>query len=411
MMRKKRIAIADLLASFPPKGGACVDLLMTFTRLADEFDIKIFTARWGSEMARAEFSPGMPLDYEICNPAENSRESIVASITEKIDAWQPDLVFIADGWTLKPYLASALNKKYPCILRLYAYEMLCPRNNERWVFDRQCENHALADSQKCLECASAYAQIVREKKNGASNPLIEEAEAANIYDGSYEKNVRDSLKCSAVIVYNGMTASIIKNCTDSSVYVVPGGVDTDIFKKPASKKTGNKPFRIAVCGRMDDSAKGAESVIEAGKILAEKGVDFTMAITRRKSVVSYPWLNETGWLSRDDMIHLLSVSDCAVVPSLWQEAFGMTWLEAMAMGLPVIASRTAGPLEHITDAENALLYPPGDAAALADSLSRLIDDPVFSGKLAENGYRLATKFSWDNAAGMTRSVINDILRG
>lgn len=408
-MRKKRVAVVDLLASFPPKGGACVDLLMTFTLLSAEFEVKVFTARWGAEMPRAEFAEGMPLDYEICLPAMDTRESIVSSITEKIDSWQPDIVFIADGWTLKPYLASALSKKYPSVLRLYAYEMLCPRNNERWLFDHQCENHSLSDPQKCIDCASDYARIVREKKNGSSNPLIEESEIANIYDGSYEMAVKEALGCTAIIVYNGMTASIIEKYTDSPVYVVPGGVDTDIFRKDASGKTGKTPFRIAVCGRMDDSAKGAVTAIEAGKILTERNIEFTMSITRRKSTETFPWLNETGWLSRGEIIRLLASSDCAVVPSLWQEAFGMTWLEAMAMGLPVVASRTAGPAEYISEGENALLYPPGNAAVLADSLARLITDATLSQKLAENGYRLAKKLSWDNAANMTRSIIHDIL--
>ena len=192
-MKKRKIAIVDLLASFPPKGGACVDLIMTFSRLMHEFDIKIFTAQWGTEMRRADFACGTPLDYEICRPAENSRDGIISSIIGKVDAWQPDVVFIGDGWTLKPYLASAFNKKYPCVLRFYAYEMLCPRNNERWLFDSQCGNHVLSDSRKCLECASAYARIVREKKNGLSNPLIEEAETASIYDGTYAKAVWNSL--------------------------------------------------------------------------------------------------------------------------------------------------------------------------------------------------------------------------
>ena len=64
-----------------------------------------------------------------------------------------------------------------------------------------------------------------------------------------------------------------------------------------------------------------------------------------------------------------------LVPSLWQEPFGLVVAEAMARGLPVIASNVGGPSEIITHGKNGLLVEAGDECALAVAISQLIQDP------------------------------------
>jgi len=75
------------------------------------------------------------------------------------------------------------------------------------------------------------------------------------------------------------------------------------------------------------------------------------------------------------------------VPSR-QEGQGIVALEAMASGLPVVASGVGGLAEMLADGETALLVPPDDPAILASALARLRDDPALRERLATNGRTL-----------------------
>lgn len=78
---------------------------------------------------------------------------------------------------------------------------------------------------------------------------------------------------------------------------------------------------------------------------------------------------------RGDVPELLALADFAVVPSEWQEAFGLTVAEPMARGKPVIGTRVGGIPELIDDGVTGLLVPPGDVAALADAIRALLEAP------------------------------------
>jgi alpha-1,3-rhamnosyl/mannosyltransferase len=89
-----------------------------------------------------------------------------------------------------------------------------------------------------------------------------------------------------------------------------------------------------------------------------------------------------------------------VFPSLW-EGFGLPVLEAMAAGVPVVASRR-GALPEIAG-EAALLVEPG-VEPLADALGQLLGDPGLRCRLGEAGARRAQAFSWERTARETLAV-------
>ncbi|MBI4798866.1 MAG: glycosyltransferase family 4 protein [Desulfarculus sp.] len=82
-------------------------------------------------------------------------------------------------------------------------------------------------------------------------------------------------------------------------------------------------------------------------------------------------LRYVGWAGRDQMGRLLAGAASLWLPSLWAEPFGIAGLEALALGVPVAASRVGGVGDWLLDGVNGLLLPPGDAPALARAALRL----------------------------------------
>lgn len=83
---------------------------------------------------------------------------------------------------------------------------------------------------------------------------------------------------------------------------------------------------------------------------------------------------------REDIEACLAGFDCFVLPSL-NEGMGRALIEAMAAGLPVVASRVGGIPSFIEDGKNGLLVPAGDSSTLASALRRLLEDPTWSHEL------------------------------
>jgi len=88
--------------------------------------------------------------------------------------------------------------------------------------------------------------------------------------------------------------------------------------------------------------------------------------------------------TRRDVPELLSASDSFVLPSLW-EGLPVALTEAMASGLPVIATDVSGTSQIVTDGESGLLVPPGDEEALAEAIDRLLSDPALASEMAASG--------------------------
>jgi glycosyltransferase involved in cell wall biosynthesis len=102
-----------------------------------------------------------------------------------------------------------------------------------------------------------------------------------------------------------------------------------------------------------------------------------------------------GYLDEADRYVLLREASVLAYPSLY-EGFGLPPLEAMAAGVPVVATRAGGVPEVVGDA--AELVVPGDAAALARALARVIDDDDVRARLVASGRIRAAAFTWASAA-------------
>ena len=92
------------------------------------------------------------------------------------------------------------------------------------------------------------------------------------------------------------------------------------------------------------------------------------------------------------MVEVAHEHDVLVAPSIVQEGFGRVLVEGLAAGLVVLSTATGGASEIVQHEANGLVFPPGDAAALAQAVLRLVDDPVLYARLASTGKMSAARF-------------------
>ena len=132
-----------------------------------------------------------------------------------------------------------------------------------------------------------------------------------------------------------------------------------------------------------------------------------------------PWGNEVflaGWRSHDELAAVLACGDVLAVPSV-AERFGQVYVEAMAMGLPVIACRAAAPPTYIDDAPGSpercgWLVTPDDEEDLAAALVAAASDPVERAVRGANGRRRAReRFSWEGIARTMAGVYAEAAPG
>jgi glycosyltransferase involved in cell wall biosynthesis len=113
----------------------------------------------------------------------------------------------------------------------------------------------------------------------------------------------------------------------------------------------------------------------------------------------------TGWLDDDDKLALYQAATAYVTPSIY-EGFGLTLLEAMACGTPVIAANRTSLPEVIGDA--GILVEP-ETAALGDAITRLLNDPRLQRELSARGLTRAGEFSWRRLAEQTVSAYREAI--
>lgn len=113
----------------------------------------------------------------------------------------------------------------------------------------------------------------------------------------------------------------------------------------------------------------------------------------------------------DDVWPVWFGSDIAVVPSIEPESFGMVAIEAMAAGVPVVASGHGGILDIVCPERTGLLVPPGDALSLADALARLAGDSGLRKEMGRAGAeRQRQSFSVESQISRTIGVYEEMVQ-
>jgi glycogen synthase len=109
----------------------------------------------------------------------------------------------------------------------------------------------------------------------------------------------------------------------------------------------------------------------------------------------------TGFVPHVQVPAVLRHVDMFVLPSLYED-LSSALIEAMAAGLPVVATRVGGTADLVHDGVNGLLVAPRDPAALAAAISRVLADPAAAARLAAAARRTADAYAWP---GLARKVL------
>jgi len=195
---------------------------------------------------------------------------------------------------------------------------------------------------------------------------------------------------------------------ESSSWVVPNAVDLDVFK-PAENYSVNP--RVGFAGQFV-SRKGVGVLLDAWKTVKTQlstselalaggsglwknvSVDQDAVMVGQKvaEMAAAGLLTTVGERKRSEMPAFWNSVGVAVVPSLY-EPFGLVALEALACGVPVVASNVGGLPEIIENGKSGILVPPNDPKALADALVTLLTNETLRYQLAAGARRRAERFS------------------
>ena len=216
----------------------------------------------------------------------------------------------------------------------------------------------------------------------------------------------------------------------SKVSVVPCGVDLEHFTPaPTPNASPAVPqrrcrYRLLSVGRLVPG-KGYDVIIEAmtwlpetelliaggagsGETTPDPEHDRLIAVAEGLGVADRVRL--IGQVARADMPALLRSADL-VICSPWYEPFGIVPLEAMACGVPVVASAVGGMLDTVVDSVTGALVTPRDPVALAEVVGPLLESPSRRAEFARAGLeRVRSSYSWDRVAAETAAVYQQTVR-
>jgi glycosyltransferase involved in cell wall biosynthesis len=237
--------------------------------------------------------------------------------------------------------------------------------------------------------------------------------------GWYTRRLYNHGVQAVVAISEGVRAVLIESGVDASrVHLVSSGVEPDLFRpNPATRAAARVRYGVAddmrlvvVVGALEER-KGHAVLLDALSTLADPRLRVLCAgegaaraaLEARCAALG---LDDTvRFLGRvDDVATLLAAADLMVMPS-YREGLGVAALEAMAAGVPVIASRVGGLPEAVEDGESGILVPPGDVAALAAAIGRLAADRTLARRLGDHGAaRVRERFTMAGMANATLAL-------
>jgi glycosyltransferase involved in cell wall biosynthesis len=227
--------------------------------------------------------------------------------------------------------------------------------------------------------------------------------AARLVDGWTSRNLTDHFHAVSLAVKDAAVQAL--GIDPNRVTVVERGRDPDRLGEPSSERRararatlGLSPeARVIVTVARQEFQKAQVDLVSAFDLIAERRVDVELVLVGRSGsqsaqiaarIARSDHRDRVRMLGhRDDVPDILAAADLFALPSLY-EGFPGAVIEAMALALPVVASRLPTLREVVEEDGSGLLVPPRNPERLADAMGRLLDDPEASRRLGNRGREL-----------------------
>ncbi|HEY1197700.1 MAG TPA: glycosyltransferase family 4 protein [Thermoplasmata archaeon] len=190
----------------------------------------------------------------------------------------------------------------------------------------------------------------------------------------------------AIVVPSQSMRKMLESDGIRGIQVVPNAVDSSQFSPRRSENTDQ---RVLFPAGHTAERKGLRHFITIARELksAFPDVEFVATNYRGDDVVT-----GRSYLARRDYLRLMEGSAVIVVPTLWEEPFGMVALEAMAAGVPVAAYASGAIPEIILDGTTGILAPTGDVRALSRAVRTLLGSRALSESFGQAGRERAERY-------------------
>ena len=264
------------------------------------------------------------------------------------------------------YTLACNKSKIPLILTAHGYWLICPKNS---LFDynkRVCEKSNFA---KCRLCT-----IKTRSKYAIWNSVVRYS------------NIRNFAKYYRVIVPSNCVKNILikrGGYCEKNVKVVENGIDLSFWKYTPLEGLER---RILFYSNFSEE-KGLEYFIQLAKHFDEARIKFMVA--GRPVMVNNLNIQKLGILKREEVVKAVQEAYIVVVPSIWDEPFGLVSAQAMAIGRPVVAFDSGGLSEQVIDGKTGFLIKRGDFKGLCEKVEILINDFNLAKKMGDEGRKRA----------------------
>lgn len=230
-------------------------------------------------------------------------------------------------------------------------------------------------------------------------------------------------------VYNSTDFTIVtpslwlKKCVEQSflknkdIRLIYNGIDLENFKKTDKAETRNelglpqdkKIVLFSANGGVKNPFKGGEFVFEAFEKLKNSNDILFLNIGGKNEEKSDNWLDFGYVKDPKTMAKLYSAADIYLFPTL-AETFGITIVEAMSCGLPVVTFETGGVPEIVENNKTGLVVEYKDGKMLTTALEKLLDDDDLRGKMSENAVLASKKFEKEKMAREYFELYKELLK-
>jgi glycosyltransferase involved in cell wall biosynthesis len=216
-------------------------------------------------------------------------------------------------------------------------------------------------------------------------------------------------KAELILVANCRTREALpRGITGTVVELVENGVDFAVWRRNEARAASDNAVKFVFVGRLVDW-KAVEIVLEALQRL-RGGQEVYLEIigdgpmreswqALSKSMGLQSVVKFSGWMSQKDCAARLQQADAFLLPSLF-ECGGAVVLEAMAMGLPVIATAWGGPLDYLDESCGILIPPTSRESLIAGfsaAMGKIAESPILRHQLGQAGYeRAKVSFDWES---------------